>query len=259
MAEVEKISEVQEAMKEMMPEEGVAAQIVKISADGNVTEHKYDSTPARNSLVEIMGGQVSIVGMYASQNVIVLRLQNPADKPVNSMTLPEPFHEDKINGPIALVKMNFETTDAEDYSAAEFEALQKMDPAKLNEAEEEAHKKRAEIADAELAEAGNDGDEEEEYEEEDIEYDEGEGEEEGDLTQEEVYTAKLTEKIVAFYQEQHNRAPTMEELKESMKEVLKAMQNGTAEYDEEEGDENAGEKRKLEEANEPEAKKQKTE
>ena len=50
---------------------------------------------AKNSLVEIMSGQVSIVDIYASQNVIVLRLQNPADKPVNSMTLSEPFHRVK--------------------------------------------------------------------------------------------------------------------------------------------------------------------
>ena len=51
--EVENVSEVQEAVKEMMPEEGVVAQIVKISADGNVTEHKYGNNKPCNMLSQM--------------------------------------------------------------------------------------------------------------------------------------------------------------------------------------------------------------
>jgi len=55
-----------------------------------------------------------------------------------------------------------------------------------------------------------------------------------EITEEENYVTQLGKEIVAFYQEQHDRAPTMEELEESMKKVLKSMRNGTAECDEEE-------------------------
>merc|ERR1719150_1213714 len=137
----------------LVPDEGVVAKIVVISAEGAISEHDYDSTPAKNSLVQIMGGQVSIVGMYASQSIIILRLQNPGEASENALTLPAPFNTEKIKGPIALVKMNFETTDAEDYSKSEFEALQKMDAGELAKLEEEAHAKRAAVAEAELAEA----------------------------------------------------------------------------------------------------------
>merc|ERR1712000_694216 len=53
----------------------------------------------------------------------------------------------------------------------------------------------------------------------------------------EAFKEQLVSKIISFYQEQYNRDPTVEEIKESMKKILLSMQGGDGEEEEREEEE----------------------
>jgi hypothetical protein len=74
--------------------------------DGTVREETFDTTPTKNHLSILMGGQVTIIGQYEQNNVILLKLQETNEKtPVNTTKLQPPFGEnEEIRGPIALVR-----------------------------------------------------------------------------------------------------------------------------------------------------------
>jgi len=256
----------------IMPDasECAVAKIVVLQPDGSIEEHSYDSNPAENSLVKIMGSQVTIVGMWRSQDVILMSLRDPGSAPANSHKLPYPFQDESINGPIGCVKMNMDTTQPLDFTKNDYEALCELSEEKMKEIEDAAIKKRDEDLDEEV-EMGEDFAEmekeelEEEQVEEELVNDEEEEEDEA-MNVQNLFVAQLTQRVMAFYQEQHNRDPTPEELKDAMKEVLKAMQDGSAVYDEEPEEEEkteatepeVGSKRQREESELPASSKPKT-
>lgn len=252
----------------------VECKITVLNADGTTEAHDYSSDPSENSLVKIMGGQITILGMAHSHDLILMKLRNSENQPANThVPLPHPFTEETdIKGPVAVVKMNFQTSQPLDFSPADWLEFEQTPTDELKTLEAAAIEKRnAEAAtEEEMVEGEPEEEEEEEYQEESDE------EEDGDLSAQDVFTQNLVQKILDFYQEQFQREPTGEELKEAIKSVLGSIQDGTAVYDPENPEESvpatpevkegaseapAAEptgKRKLDDEENPEAKKAKT-
>jgi len=209
------------------------AQIVILRADGKKEEVEFDSSPEANMLYNLLGGIVTIVGKWYCNGVVILKQREPKeDAPTNVHSLPKPYHTEKVQGDIALVKMNDDASVCVDFTLSDWEAFSSLSAEALEEQEEKAMNEAAEKAEQDQFEIP------EEALEEDIEYDEEEDDEEEITDPNEIFKMQLLTKVCAFYQEQHGREPTQEEVKASMKTILEAMA-GTAEYeneDEEEGD-----------------------
>lgn len=111
MAATEQVaSVVASSMDDMLNSEGPTVQMCILQPDGTVSEKTFDSTPAKNHLMELMGGQVTILGTYHQNGVVLLKLREPKeDTPKNTHVLHAPFDDLKVSGPIALVRMDMNT------------------------------------------------------------------------------------------------------------------------------------------------------
>jgi len=239
------------------------AEIVILRADGKKEQVSFDSSPEANMLVSLLGGIVTIVGRWYTNGVVILKQRAPEETaPSNVHNLPKPFQDEKIQGDIALVKMNEDASVCVDFTLDDWEAFVNIAPEELEKLEEAEMKKAAENSEKDAFEIP-----EHEDADEKIEY---EDEEDEEIDPHEIFKMQLLTKVCAFYQEEHGREPTKEEVKESMKKILEAMANGTTEQEDEEGledkmEETANEKTEtqqstpLKDVEEPSAKRRKTE
>lgn len=241
-------------MAAVFTENNPTVQMVRLNVDGTPTEFEFDSAPARNHLVEIMGGKVTIVGQYTHKFLILLKLVDPKDAELNTAKLHAPFDQNEVHGPIALVRMNDESEPmdftlkdyetfmgqtAEEVAALEAEALAKID------AELEANPEPELEMEGDFE--GIDDETRQEFEQMMAQAADGnddeEDEDENATGIEAVVDFKdqLLSQVVGFYQEEHGRAPTQEEALEAMKKVLLAMQSGDIDAEEDEDYEEAAE------------------
>lgn len=91
---------------------------------GKLKEVELDMSPKLNSVAEVLGGLVTIVGQY-DNGAVVLKLRNPTSShEENPIILPAPFHKENICGPILMVRMD-EKSNPQPFTKSDFKLLKK--------------------------------------------------------------------------------------------------------------------------------------
>eukprot|EP00510_Aplanochytrium_minuta_P005256 CAMPEP_0184027512 /NCGR_PEP_ID=MMETSP0954-20121128/14237_1 /TAXON_ID=627963 /ORGANISM="Aplanochytrium sp, Strain PBS07" /LENGTH=325 /DNA_ID=CAMNT_0026312075 /DNA_START=1 /DNA_END=978 /DNA_ORIENTATION=- len=98
---------------------------VLVNSNGKYEDIRLDMTPTKNSIAEILGGTSSIVGQYEN-GVVAMKLLDPKNHKQNRIVLPPPLDQEKVLGPLLLVKMD-EDSEPQDFSVEEF---MRMGPAR---------------------------------------------------------------------------------------------------------------------------------
>jgi len=239
-----------EMVRTIMAAEGPVVSLVVLRAGGSVEEVTLDMTPRLQNLKEFLGGDITIIGGYDNGAVVVAGRSATAKSP---HALPFPHHEVELFGDVAVMRTG-ENGVPLDFKSAEFEEMRGSEVTADDVARFEAEKKaRAEQRARELAEralgSGGDGDEEEEEsedeeytaemaEKEDEEESEGEESEESDEGEEEEVEAtpetQLLQDVIQLLCGELGRAPSMDEIKDKLREIQAAQLEAAANQDPEE-------------------------
>eukprot|EP01083_Nonionella_stella_P059904 156710_1 len=201
-----------ENLAKIMKEEGPIVQGVLLKHNGDIEEMALDMTPRKNLVAKILGGTVSFVGQFPTLEVVVMKLREPgADVATNMHKLQPPLHKATVKGDMLLVRMN-ESAIPVDFTKAEYDAFMKED--------------HSATADAMVDEVPRD-----------------DGEPEESPTGENEQGQQLIEQICAAYRLEHDRDPSVEEIKT----VLRSLQDPALAMADEDDDEEDDEDFELEE------------
>jgi hypothetical protein len=72
---------------------------------GNVREIDLDIAPKKNEIFKLLGGPGTFVGQWPDTDVVVMKCKTDAGRP-NENTLAEPFHGERVIGPILMIRMD---------------------------------------------------------------------------------------------------------------------------------------------------------
>ena len=86
--------------------DGPVVSLVLLQPNGTIEEHIVDMTPRYNIIETLINGQLTINGQYIDEQVIIIKRRDETGLPWNKHVLPPPFHNDRIRGPICLVRMD---------------------------------------------------------------------------------------------------------------------------------------------------------
>ena len=202
--------------------------------NGVPMEVSLDMTPKVCAPALQLGGTATICASYDDIDVIVMKLRTPADDmPVNPHTLPAPFQEFVVNGPMLFIRMD-QNSEPKDFTLEEYKAyaekIAKNPPPAMKDLEEQDKEDKAKGAEQEDGE--DDDEEEEDYEESDSDGDDNDD-----------YWQHVVDRVVTIFKESKGRDPTEEELKvllEQLNQGREAMEEDGE--DEEEAEEEEKEK-----------------
>jgi hypothetical protein len=93
-------------------------------------EHHYTEieTHLGSDLYTILKGTATFVGQWPEIDVVILKCEkSPFDLMENRNTLPEPFNNEVIHGPILLVRMD-ENSEPQDFTLGEFLGYATLNP-----------------------------------------------------------------------------------------------------------------------------------
>jgi len=85
------------------PKRSSASMDAPMPTSNNLT---YRCPSQENAIAKTLGGDATFVGMYGAANLVIMSLRNPTKKDkVNAYSLPKPFQDEKVQGPMLLVRM----------------------------------------------------------------------------------------------------------------------------------------------------------
>ena len=93
------------SLREILDENGPIVKVVILKVDGTREESTFDMTPMKNTLGKYLNDSVTFIGQYEDEQVVITKGLNSTE-PENKNTLPSPFHEEKHNGDIVLIRMD---------------------------------------------------------------------------------------------------------------------------------------------------------
>lgn len=120
----------------ILAQTGPTVKAVLIKVSGKTTEKSLDMTPQADAVTKVLGGSATIVGQYKN-GAVIMKLRKPdEDCDSNKVKLPAPFSEEKVDGPILLVRMD-QSSEPQDFTIEDFTSLCEDGDAEM-EVEEES-------------------------------------------------------------------------------------------------------------------------
>jgi hypothetical protein len=96
--------------------------------EGNITEIE---TPLGADLYQILKGPGTFIGQWPDIDVVIMKCRESYFTLMeNRNVLPAPFQDEKVTGPILLVRMD-EHSEPQDFTLEEYLAVSRLDPRAL--------------------------------------------------------------------------------------------------------------------------------
>ena len=98
-----------------------AVKAVLVSEEeGHITEIDLDISSSKNEIFRFLKGYATFIGQWPDIDVVIMKARESVfDLMVNRNTLPAPFEDERVVGPILLVRMD-ENSDPRDFTLAEY-------------------------------------------------------------------------------------------------------------------------------------------
>jgi hypothetical protein len=229
-----------DGIRDMMNAATGVCKCVRMNPDGSTEEIDLDMTPSQRKVHEALGGgEVTFLGQWEPLGVFLVARRD-ADEETETFqgTLPKPFDACKgeFQGAVVMTR-TLEDGKPADFTLAEFQefAQKKPEPWQEMPIEEEEEEPLETIDEGdEDSDSSSDGGE---FEAESSSDDDGADDE---------FEEMMMEKLVADFQRENGRAPTMEEsvgLRSALQEKLGSKESSDDEEEEEEEEETNGEVR----------------
>ena len=106
------------SIREILDETGPIVKVVILKVDGTQEESTFDMTPMKNTLGKYLNDSVTFIGQYEDEQVVITKGLNSTEQE-NKNILPCPFHEEKHNGDIVLIRMD-DDANPKDFTLREY-------------------------------------------------------------------------------------------------------------------------------------------
>ncbi|MES1915376.1 MAG: hypothetical protein MHM6MM_007333 [Cercozoa sp. M6MM] len=211
-------------MKEVQP-----VPALLLVADGSVKQVTLDLSPRANGVATLLGGQAEFIGAFYQSDVFLLQRQRSEEQglPRSTHRLPAPFTNYPVFGDALVVRMD-ENSDPKPLLSLEW--LRLLETSEFDSPDEDADEDEAASDSSEQAKQGED----------DADAEDGDGEDEEDVSDgeggvsAELVHAHLLARIAEEFESEHGREPSVDEIKDVLRNIL-AHQNG--QVDDEDDDE----------------------
>ena len=87
---------------------------------GNIEEIELDIDPRKNEIFKILSGRGTFIGQWPEIEVVIMK--GVIEGKLNENILPKPFHNEKVNSKILLIRMD-KDSEPQDFPKSEFISL----------------------------------------------------------------------------------------------------------------------------------------
>lgn len=88
---------------------------------GNIEEIELDIDPRKNEIFKILSGRGTFIGQWPEIEVVIMK--GVVGCKLNDNILPKPFHNEKVNGKILLIRMD-KDSEPQNFTKTEFITLE---------------------------------------------------------------------------------------------------------------------------------------